>query len=213
MLFLLLFFFLFAKNTLAASDFSVNQSISYYLQDNGDASVTQDFQITNLLSQIYLKEYVIKLELAGLSQIIAHDATGNIIKSVNQTNGVTIINLKFNNPSVGRGQGNKFTLSYLVNQFAINKGKTFEIQLPDYQISDNENLTINLNIPLRFGELSFASVPVAQSQIQGDRYLVNLDYRQIKPNGKILFVFGDHQLFDFKLNYYLSNPSSSPINT
>lgn len=213
MILLLLFIFLFAKNTLATSDFSVNQSVSYYLQDNGNASVTQDFQITNLISQIYLKEYVIKLDQTSLSQITAHDSTGSIIKSIDQTDKSAVINLKFNDVQVGRGQGNKFTLNYLVSQFAINKGKTYEIQLPDYQISDNENLTINLNVPNNFGELSFASVPVSSSQIQGNRYLINLDYRQIKPNGKILFVFGNHQLFDFKLNYYLTNPSNSPINT
>jgi len=213
MFLLILFLFLFAKNTLAVSDFSTDQSVSYYLQENGNASVTQDFQITNHTSQIYLKEYVIKLDQTGLSQITAHDSSGSIIKSIDNTDKSTIINLKFNHPQVGRGQINKFTLNYLVNQFAINKGKTFEIQLPDYQISTDENLTINLNVPITFGELSFASIPIASSQIQGNRYLINFDYRQIKPNGKILFVFGDHQLFDFKLNYYLTNPSNSPITT
>jgi hypothetical protein len=213
-LLLTLLIFLFSSHSSYASEeFTVDQTIEYQIKDNGQASVTHNFSITNLYSQIYLKEYEISLDLANPTQITGHDSNGNIIKSISTQDSLTKIHLQFAKPKIGKDQITQFSINYLINQFAVHKGKTWEIQLPVFTLIKNESLNLKLDIPSSFGQLSFSSFKNPQIQITNDRQILTLSLDNNSKNNKILLIYGNNQLFNFDLNYYLSNPNSYSITT
>lgn len=211
LLFLLFTFsFLTPKASLASSDFSINENIEYLISTSGQATVTHQVDITNNYSQIYPHEYRIQIQGLPLSDLSATDSEGNILTNFSiDANQNSFISLTLNKPKVGKGQINTFKLIYRISNFAQNKGKTWEIALP--QMGDNslENTKVSIKTPSDFGSLSFSSIPVRFE----DGLTQNTITFQDKSRSKILIILGNYQLFNFKLNYSLSNPSNSTINS
>lgn len=209
--FLFIFFvfsFLFPLPSLAVNDFTIQENISYLIDGNGQANVSHQINITNNFSQIYPKEYQIKIQGLPLSNLSASDDHGNILQSFNtEADSSTIIKLKFNQSKLGKGQVTSFKLNYQIASLAKNKGKTWEISLPQ---STGDNLTqsqVIINTPASFGSLSFSSLPVKfentglQNQISFANNFQN----------KILIILGNYQLFNFSLNYELNNPGTEKV--
>lgn len=201
----LIVFFVSTNSSLAVSDFTINEKVEYFLDTSGQASVTHQIDIVNNYSQIYPKEYQIKIQGLPLSDLSATDFQGNILTEHKNTGEDTTIKLKFNHPSVGKGQSTSFKLLYRIPDLAKNKGKTWEILLP--QLTDNSisNSQISLKTPASFGSLSFASVPTKFE----DGLTQNTLTIQNNQSSKILIILGNYQLFNFKLNYYLKNSQNS----
>jgi len=200
--FFLLFFL--CPKVHAADEFSVSQKIQYQIDTSGNASVIQDIELKNNFSQIYPKEYQITLSSGNITNVTGNDNSGNIIKQVTQQNDTTIINLTFNQPSLGKDQITKFRLNYNLPSLAIHKGSTWEIALPDNQIPENQSQTeITINLPSSFGSLSFSSTNPKNLISLNDQ--TQLFFSSNQKNQKILLIFGDYQLFDFKFKYLLEN--------
>jgi len=201
------------KITQATGEFNITQNIIYSVNRSGLASVHQEINLSNNLSQIYAKEYQINLSGSNIQNITGNDSTGNIISKIDLANGQTSINLKFQNPAIGKDQIKQFFLDYTIVDFAKKKGNTWEIQFPVFTApKDNQQMNITLKVPAGFGDLSFSSIPVNSIYNLTDTTQLNFTQNQISSN-KILLVFGNHQLFDFKLNYFLQNTQNNPINT
>lgn len=202
------FSILFPIPSQALNDFSIQENINYLIDNNGQADVSHQINITNNFSQIYPKEYQIKIQGLPLSNLSASDDYGNILQSFNtDTDSNTIIKLKFNQAKLGKGQVTSFKLKYQIASLAKNKGKTWEISLPQ---STGDNLTqsqVSINTPASFGSLSFSSLPVKfentglQNQISFTNNFQN----------KILIILGNYQLFNFNLNYELNNPNTEKV--
>ncbi|HWS48632.1 MAG TPA: transglutaminase domain-containing protein [Candidatus Methanoperedens sp.] len=215
-MFLRLLFLLFSLTLLtsnpsfASSDFSINEKIEYLINNAGQATVTHQVDITNNYSQIYPHEYRIQIQGLPLSDLSATDSEGNILTNFSiDENQNSSISLTLNKPKVGKGQINTFKLIYRISNFAQNKGKTWEIALP--QMGDNslENAKITIKTPSDFGSLSFSSIPVKFE----DGLTQNTITFQDNSRSKILIILGNYQLFNFKLNYSLRNPSNTTINS
>lgn len=200
--FFLLFFL--CPKVHAADEFSVSQKIQYQIDTFGNASVIQDVELKNNFSQIYPKEYQITLSSGSITNVTGNDNSGDIIKQVTQQNDTTIINLTFNQPSLGKDQITKFRLNYKIPSLADRKGNTWEIALPENQIHENQNQTeITINLPSSFGGLSFSSLnPKNLISLNNETQLF---FSSNQKNQKILLIFGDYQLFDFKFKYLLEN--------
>ncbi|MBU3935670.1 hypothetical protein KJ909_03265 [Patescibacteria group bacterium] len=211
---IILFFlllFLFPQKIFASDEFLSNQQISYNIDENGQASVTQKITLTNNYSEIYAKEYQVVLSGTDIKNITGQDQKGNIIKNVDQQQEETYINLIFNQAIVGKDKSLEFTLNYIIPALAQKKGKTWEVHLPSHQ-SDNSqnNLAIKVIVPEKLGKLSFSSVSRPRLSTFNAKHQIDLNNQQISHQ-KILLIFGDYQVFDFSLNYFLENPSSQKI--
>lgn len=205
---------LFPSSAQAISDFTINQSIKYQVNNAGIAVVKQEVNLVNNLSQVYPKEYQITLSQTDITNIRAYDKIGDILKTTTSTDGKTVFFLKFNQPSVGKDQSTQFFLTYNINNFALNKGKTWEISLPQYQptASGEKSISVSISVPQSFGKLSFSSIPNLQPEYSSHQTQIDLNPNQINDR-RILFIFGNYQLFDFQLTYFLQNSSDSTIET
>ncbi|MFZ2153194.1 MAG: transglutaminase domain-containing protein [Microgenomates group bacterium] len=204
---LLLLIFIQPQLSLANSEFDVLQKIEYSVDEVGNAKVTQEINLTNKISQVYSKEYQLIIHNSNIQNITGHDKHGNIIKSVIPESDKTTINLHFDSPTIGKDQTNQFFLLYTIVGFAQQKGKTWEILLPQFenQITDSQ-LVVSLSVPTSFGELSSAAIPIQSSHLVNNRQSIQL--APISSSSKQLFVFGNNQIFDFKLLYFLKNSQS-----
>ncbi len=120
----------------------------------------------------------------------------------------TQIYLKFNQASIGKNQITKFSLNYTIPKFATQKGNTWEISLPDFQqIQNQDSVNLTILLPTSFGNLSFASSNPNQINNLNQQTQIYFTTENVK-NKNILLIFGDYQLFDFNLKYFLSNSSN-----
>jgi hypothetical protein len=201
---LIIFLLSFPKVIFAADEFDISQQIRYQINESGQATVTQHIELTNNYSQIYPKEYQITLSSNKIENITGSDDLGNIIQKIDQQNDSTSINIVFNQANTGKGQITKFNLSYNIKDLAQSKGNTWEIALPENQSAGHQNQTETyINIPSSFGNLSFASVSPQNNITLNNQ--TELYFKSISKAQKILLIFGDYQLFDFKFKYFLKN--------
>ena len=208
---LFLFLFIFSHPIHAEGEFNVTQTIVFDIDQSGTAYVSQNINLTNNFSQIYPKEYQISLIGSNLTQIKGNDSGGDIVTQNQTTGDTTIIKLIPNNPGIGKNQSTALKLNYTISDFAKKKGNTWEIQVPQYQNDANTSLEISLKIPPTFGQLSFSSVPASSSHDLSSYTEIKFNQNAVK--NKILLVFGNHQLVDFSLKYYLENNSQVVKNT
>jgi len=213
MIFILLTFYLvFAKLSYSIDEFSVAQQITYTVNRSGNAKVVQEVNLTNNISQIYAKDYQINLTNSEIQNLRSYDKYGDIVNTVNTTGENTSVSLKFSQPTIGKGQTNQFYITYSISSFAKKKGNTYEIQFPVFgNTFDKQKINLSLIVPTSFGELSFSSIPIDSSHIVNDTLQISFNQNQTK--NKTLLVFGNSQLFDFKLNYFIENKEATTINT
>lgn len=193
---------------MADNSFTTSQSINYQLDQSGNASVNHTIQLKNNLSLVYAKEYILTLPFLINDTITGTDTSGSIIKEIKKGDNTTVIYLEFKNPSVGKNAETNFTLSYRLNNIIVTKGKTKELELPSIPQSDTTN--ISLSVPLTYGQLSYSSLKPSQILSANLKHLIEFNNITLKDK-KILLSFGDNQLFDFQLSYYISNPTDKLI--
>lgn len=207
LLFLITFFLFSLSPVKALDEFNSQQNLTYQLDNQGNAIVTQEIQLTNNLSEIYPTVYQLSLYGPQITNVKGNDSAGNIVQKVDRTGDSNLINLKFNEANLGKDKITKFTLTYNISNLAIQKGNIWELSLPDYQnLKDTDIININIYVPSIYGSLSFSSnspkniIPLNnQTQI----YFENI------KNKKTLLIFGNYQLFDFNFKYFLQNNETS----
>ena len=204
----LITFFLFSLNPVKALDeFNSQQNLTYQLDAQGNAIVTQEIQLTNNLSEIYPTVYQLSLYGPQITDVKGNDSLGNIVQKVDRTGDDNLINLKFNETNLGKDKVTKFTITYNISNLAIQKGNIWELSLPDYQnLKDTDIVNINIYTPSSFGSLSFSSnnpKNIISLNNQTQIYFENI------KNKKTLLIFGNYQLFDFNFKYFLQNNETS----
>lgn len=208
---LLFFFFFQTPLVFAIDDFTIDQKINYSVTQTGDANVSHEVTLTNNLSEIYPKEYQLTLIGTNIKNVTGSDTKGNVVQKTNQLDNNTLIFIRFNQASVGKGKSNKFILNYQISELASHKGSVWDIQLPDFKnIHDSDTINISLNIPSTFGHLAYSSIPNLNTNTLGPKTQIELNQADIKDK-KTLFIFGNYQLFDFNLKYFLENSSNNKI--
>ncbi|MFA5828153.1 MAG: transglutaminase domain-containing protein [Candidatus Shapirobacteria bacterium] len=203
----------FPSPSFAAGEFKSVQEIVYNVDQAGNALVQEKITLTNNLSQIYIKKYTIEINGSDIKNIVGNDEYGNIVITSETKGDKTTINLELNQPAVGKDKTNTFNLSYSMGKFAIHKGSIWEINIPEYNtLSENDTTSVTVNTPTSFGKLSFSSVAAKTLLASNNQNQIQLSPNQA-ANKKILLTFGNFQLFNFELKYFLNNPSSDTINT
>lgn len=213
-LFFFLIFLTFPQKVTAADEFTLHHQLTYTINPQGRATVRHQIELANNFSQIYAQKYLIQLSGSKLENIVGADETGDIVSAIDQNNDYVTIHLTFKDPAIGKNQTKKFTLTYDIVDFAVPKGKTWEILLPQMNSSNpSDQKEVTLLIPQQFGRLSYSSIPIKDTVTsQQSYYLINLQSSQVDSQ-KVLLVFGDYQLFDFHLSFELDNDSPDRIAT
>ena len=204
MFFLCLFilFFISTNHVKAIDEFKTIQKINYQIDQQGNASVDQEIQLINNLSEIYPTTYQLTISGPNITNINGTDNSGNIVQKVERQNESNIIFLKFNDTKLGKDQITKFNLNYTIPNLATQKGSIWEIPIPDNQnLKINDTNDITVFVPSSFNNLSFASFK-PQNLIPLNNQ-TQLFFNN--PHQKIFLIFGNYQLFDFTFKYFIQN--------
>ena len=204
-MFLILVIYFFLQSTTTAhsvSEFRLQKQITYQVDSQGNAKVDQLINLQNNFSTIYAKEYNLTIDKLNISDVTATDSLGNILKSVEQTNDQTTISLQFNQPTTNRNDTTDFSVTYHIDNFAINQGSIWKIDLPQHPSSTQDQVSITLKIPVSFGNLAYSSIS-ANPHTEGNYQLIQIPQSLASKN--ISFAFGQTQLFNFTINYFLNN--------
>lgn len=189
----------------ASLEFKTKSFISYQVGSRGDAEVEQEVTLINNFSNIYPKEYHLKVERPEAKNISADDDQGKILKKVSNNADSTEIQLKFNQQVVGKDKELNFKIRYSLPSFAIKRGQVWEITIPGINnIDEIEKLKIVIKTPKSFGELAYSSQPVNKTSFEGNWQLVEFQKEQLNQKSVIL-AFGEFQIFNFTLNFFLRN--------
>ncbi len=190
-----------------SSDFSEQHTIRYQVLSGSSCQVNHSVILTNKFSQIYPTEYVFTTDQDHLSEIKAVSNGQTTTSSPTSTQPLRL-QIPINHSIPGIGQTNSIEISYHINSCLVTKGQTKELDIPLPDTSLNPRLDIEL--PLGLGGLIYSSLTPKQDQVTP--YLRHLQYDRFPDNQKrLLLTFGESQLFDFDLTYYLSNPSTQAV--
>lgn len=215
-LLILVYYFILAGSLLSApilavDEFSVSQQLFYDLDRSGNAEVTHDIELTNLLSHVYAKEYSLKLETARLFSPSAVTADGVPLPiTVSRSGSTTALRLVFPDPVVGRGKTNHFKLFYRLENLVRESGLVREVNFPKVAgLDSHEDFSLTLSVPESLGNLSFVSPRPDREEKQADKRFLYFTRDRLAASSLSL-VLGDIQIFNFALSYYLENPDVEP---
>lgn len=201
---LLLFIFLLIPLNIYAKEFKTNYKVQYFLSDNLNkinSEVKYSINITNLNEGYYVSKFTLSFpDTFLIENISAQDDIGNVNPIVRSKDNNINIELIFNNPKTTIGSQNNFYLTFnQKNLFNIN-GNIWEVILPVVKKDNDETYQIDVILPENTTKKISISKPYPNS-------IVNNQISWTNPTTKTIYaVFGESQIYDLKLEYYLYNP-------
>jgi len=211
-LLLVLLLFLFSPNKIFAADFKSDYQVEYFLGKTSNittAKVIFTINLTNLSSDVYVKKFSIAFPKNYIiSQITAADDKGVVNPIVVNDEDKILVNLEFNDPTIGRDTVNVFHLSFLQENIFDVSGNVWELIIPTLE---NQVSTSSYRAIVYLPENSDRKIAIAKprpSLIQGNKII--WENPQVKT---IYAVFGDEQYYQSKFLYHLYNPKIVPVYT
>lgn len=207
---LLISHFLFPVKTVFAAEesknFNINLESNYQINASGKTLVTQKFSIRNLSPEYFINKYGIIVSSTNLENIKVTD-NGSILKpQISKLTGQTSIGVSFEEQVLGEGKSRELIISYLDSDIANISGKILEINIPALADIDQYNqYQLNLLVPSIFGPVSRINPSEFTVNKTGD--YDTFHYENLKGQA-VSAIFGDRQVFDLKLSYFLSNPNN-----
>lgn len=202
--------FLFTQATIHAQsgveNFAINLHSTYLVTANGKTIVEQKFTIKNKNPELFVSKYGIVVSSTNLENIeVTHN--GKKLESlVNKQKGQTSIGVTFEDKVVGEGKTNELMISYTDRDIALISGKILEINIPELAEHDQyQEYRLELRVPSIFDTPSRISPENFSLKQEGDYNVIT--YNDLK-NQSVSAIFGNKQVFELKLNYYLDNPTS-----
>lgn len=195
----------------ASEEFNSYYRVFYRFFENGNSAVSHEISLVNQQPDIYISEYSINLFDQKIKNVKAWDNLGPLKINTTETGNSTIINLKFNEKVVGRGQTLSFILKYDVPNLAKKEGRIWKVILP--KLSGEtlpDEYSVNIEIPQWFGSLAFASPYPREIQKVGGSSNYHFQKEDLQNFG-ILLEFGSYQAFDFNLIYHLQNNEDKEV--
>ena len=117
---------------------------------------------------------------------------------------------RYNNLPLGKGAQTIFYIYYDLQDAVVDKGQIREVILPKFIHNDLElNTQVHLMVRNSLGKLAYiVPQPITQEQV-ADWQKFQLSVSLLQQAG-LRAVFGDFQLYDFQLTYYLSAKENKP---
>lgn len=212
-LFFALAFLLVVSPVQAVDEFQTSISSQFEVFLDGRTHVVQNVTLTNNLANIYAQKYTFSIGSTRIENIRAQDQHGAIEPLVEKQANKTEVTLNFNQPAVGKGESQEFSLVFDSWDFAVKKGQVWEVTLPKLSgAKDLNQYQAQLTVPSSFGEPALVSPQYQSTNRQDSKITFSFNSDQIRQQG-IAATFGDQQVFKFELKYHLKNPFDHSVRT
>jgi hypothetical protein len=205
------FLFLNAKITLAQDEFTIRQTIRYQLNETGQAQISHEVGMTNNFSSLYASQY--SLTITGSAQLIKNISASSegheLSTEVDRSNrSLTKITVFFDPPVTGKDKTNHFKIRYQVDNFVENVGQTKRVAIPKINdIAQLDETRLIISAPKSFGPASFVSPKNFQEETDNNQTIITFNQTDLFEK-EVMAIFGDVQLMQFDLKYFLENPTN-----
>lgn len=190
----------------STGEFKTKYNVVYQVQEDGNTIVDQEISLTNQLTSLFATQSEITLGSANIYNISASDKIGKIYIKVNKVGEETKVSAFFNEKVVGLGKRYVWHLRYETPDLVSLNGLIKEINIPKLELnSDIDDYTLTVSVPDTFGKLLYVKPFLDKKQL-----FFNKDELS---KGQISVAFGDYQVYNFNLSYYLKNTKITPVVT
>ncbi|MFH1566313.1 MAG: transglutaminase-like domain-containing protein [bacterium] len=189
-----------------AIDFSIDQNMTIDCSIEETCKVLNNISITNNTNEMFVSEYTLNTGFKNIDKVNAKDSKKNaFLTKIEQVNDQNSIIIKFEKPILGKDSVTNLTVSYETKEIVKKTGKIWEISIPKInETEENNNININVSVPKIFGPLMYATPkPTNQKETNEE---ISYSFNNNTPINGINMAFGDYQLFNFEIYYYLKNP-------
>ena len=202
----LLYLFFLPDKAFAQENFLIDSSVEYNINEYGLTTVTHNISLENAISTIYATSY--SLSLSGIEPQNPRASQGTkeleLIEKISDS-GVDL-EVKLEDPVVGKGKSQTFTLVFEDSSFANKTGEVWEVSVPRLLSPENfRTYKLNLLVPKSFGEMAFISPEPILESTEEDNNVYVFNKEDIAGSG-VSAGFGNFQVFSFSLSYHLENP-------
>lgn len=183
----------------------------YHIDGNASTLVKHNITLINKSSQVYASKYALEINSTGLFDVEVISADGTIIPhQINITELRTVINVNFDQKTVGKDQSYNFIITYTQPDVAQYQGKVLEVSIPKISLSiPARNKLTTLWVSQKFGDVSYIE-PAPNFSSSGDGWRqYQYHIKQQDQEDGISAVFGNSQLMQFTLNYHLQNDTTN----
>ena len=205
------FLFLNTKVALAQDEFTISQTIRYQLNETGQAQITHEVSMTNNFSSLYASQY--SLTITGSAQLIKNISASSEGRELNtevdrSNRSLTKITVFFDPPVTGKDKTNHFKIRYQVDNFVENVGQTKRVTIPKINdIAQLDETRLIISAPKSFGPASFVSPKNFQEETDNNQTIITFNQTDLFEK-EVMAIFGDVQLMQFDLKYFLENPTN-----
>lgn len=188
------------------NSFKVLYDARYQLHLNGDADVDFDVVITNLRSDVYVREFSLAFPSHySMSTPTAEDDFGTVIPTVENTQTSNKITFAFSRPATGKNSLNRIRLHFLQKNLFKTAGIIWEMILPT--VSQKTNTTYNIRIMLPEDDSHTLSIAKPKpTHIENS----TISWENLKER-TVYAVFGSFQYYDLNIRYTLKNDELRPV--
>jgi len=197
------FLFLFLTKQVAADDFVSFFNVAYDFNEDGSCNVNYSIKIKNLSSDVYVSRYSITIGSGEVSDVYFSDGEGQLDASISRFERATKVDVNLNEKVAGVDKILTLNLSFKAIDFAEKNGQVWEINLPG--LSENSNYgsyQVRVGAPISFGKVLYVS-PKPKSYLSWGQ-------NELGEEG-ITIYFGEIQVFDYDLTYYLENSEDERV--
>lgn len=187
------------------ADFSIDQNINFTCSANEMCAVLNNISITNNTNEMLVSEYTLNTGLKDINKVNTLDQKKRaLLTKVEQINGQSVIKINFENPVLGKGNIINLTVIYETSETIKKTGKIWEISIPKInKTEETQNLKITVSVPNDFGPLMYVT-PQPASKKETETAIIYSFNPDTATDG-VNIAFGEYQLFNFEIYYYLKN--------
>lgn len=192
----------------ADENFSTTLHTTYTVNSQGQTQVKQVYEFVNKTPTRYAKQYGLKIAIPDLKNVSVLSNGQAVVPEVVSSADQTTIGITFPDELVGEGKKRILEVSYLSPGSAVVSGQILEVSVPSMAAADTfDTYNITLITPGKFGLPSRTTPVQYQSQAEGNQIITTFSPSQGQG---VTAIFGQQQIFDLKLRYFLENTSTNP---
>jgi len=177
----------------------------YTLDNTRAVKVEKQIELVNMTDRLYVSEYELAFgNFDGIGNLAVWEDGKPAVFNETRGSRITKLNLKFQQPSAGKGASKTVTISYVLDDYLSQSGNYRELLIPISQPSQNEELLsyeVRVVVPNDYPEAGISKPKATQLDFNTYQWL-NVD----KEEAKALFIsFSNKAYYRINLNYILVN--------
>ncbi len=183
----------------------------YDVFENENTRVTLNIGLTNKTTDYYAASYGVQTGFDNISNIAVKDGSGEITYYAKKSDNGTEISFDFNEKTVGKGETQKFSISFDTPEITKNFGTVWEVNIPGISNqSQYKSFNVRVNAPKSIGIPSIIKPAVGSFNSKDNSLYFT---RDDLGNGGISIAYGTSQAYKFDLSYHIQNKNVFPETT